>query len=102
MKKLMTILGAFFIASLVLTSCSDKKPSNNENNLDELTACGCVDQSIEAMNELGFLEDSTKFDELYDRLTLEGKPCQDLMKKDSVFLSDMQKCMQERMLEYEN
>ena len=102
MKKFMTILGAFLIASLVLTSCSDKKPSNNETNLKELTACGCVDQSLEAFNELISLEDSTKFDELNDKLTIEGKPCKDLMEKDSVFLSEMQKCMQERMLDAEN
>ena len=49
MKKLMTILGAFMIASVVLTSCGDEKSAENfQYIIDEYKSVLCISQSSSA------------------------------------------------------
>ena len=56
MKKLTTIFGAFFIASVVLTSCSSG---------GDPTACDCADLSLEAMGEaMEVMDDPTQAEEI--------------------------------------
>ena len=54
MKKLITIFGAFLIASVVLTSCGG-----------EPTACDCADLSLEAIGEaMEVMDDPTQAEEI--------------------------------------
>mgnify|MGYP006075759577 FL=1 len=91
MKKLMTIVGAFFFASVVLTSCGG-----------EPTACDCAELSMEALVEaMEFLDDPAKAEEIVEKWEnkLIVKACKDLSEKDAGFKEEMTECLMTLMSE---
>ena len=95
MKNLMTILGAFMIASLVLTSCGGGEP----------TACDCADLAIEAMGAMGesieIMDDPIKLEEFTKKWELKLQPCTDLSKS-SDFDAAVEECAKKKMKEMDN
>ena len=87
MKKLMTILGAFFFASVVLTSCGG--PS----------ACDCAELGMEALKEgMENLGDETKQAELAEKWEKKLKPCEEASEGDEEFEKEVEKCMKDLLL----
>ena len=79
MKKL-TILGAFLIASVVLTSCG---PS----------ACDCAELSMEAIKEtMANLDDPIKTAEKWEK---KMKPCVEASEGDEEFEKEVEKCLED-------
>ena len=102
MKKFMTILGVFLIASLVLTSCSDiavtekstnndiVEDSNNDTNLEKLTACDCAN-IMKNENPLAQPENEGRdAEELQEEWVIIWSPCTD---RDPGFMQEVLKCL---------
>ena len=104
MKKFMTTLGVFLIASLVLTSCSDSavtekstnndivEDSNNDTNLEKLTACDCANL-MKNENPLGKLENEGRdVMEMQEEWVIIWSPCAD---NEPGFMQEVLKCLNE-------
>ena len=106
MKKLMTILGAFLFASVVLTSCGDGSPS----------ACDCAEyefemtqESLEWEKEQGIPSPTDDFDAWLEATTTpeamehtrkiiekwepKTKPCDEKAKADPSFKEEIDECL---------
>ena len=81
----MTILGAFFFASLVLTSCG---PS----------ACDCAELGMEALKEtMANLDDPIKIAESAEKWEKKMKPCVEASEGDEEFEKEVEKCLEDMM-----
>ena len=85
MKKLMTILGAFLFASVVLTSCGG-----------EPTACDCAEISMEVLTDAFSGEFSEE--EMEEKYKSKIERCEELS-KDEDFEKELKDCMGNLMSE---
>ena len=84
----MTFLGAFMIASVVLTSCGGGEP----------TACDCAELAMEAMGEaMEVVDDPTKAEEITKKWENKLKPCTDLSEKNADFQAEIEECLKTKM-----
>ena len=90
MKKIITILGAFFFASVVLTSYGGK-----------LTACDCAEISIKMLEDA--LSAEYTEDEFEEAMVSKYKleKCYKLM-KDETFANKSEECYNKKMKEMDN
>ena len=104
MKKVMTIFGAFLIASVVLTSCSDSavteestndnivEDSNNDTNLEKLTACDCA-KLMKNENTFGKPENEGRdAEEMQEEWEIIWSACAD---NEPDFMQEVMKCLNE-------
>ena len=82
MKKLMTICGAFFFASVVLTSCGDGSPS----------ACDCAEYSFDSVQEFQKSDKTEHMLKVIEKWAPKLDPCEEKAKADPSFKEEMDEC----------